>query len=674
MAILAGMRIHPVIVTTLALTLAAGSAASADSAWPLVPRSVLFGNPEKAAPTLSPEGSRIAYLASDESGVLQVWIGSAELKEALPVTHDPHRGVGLYAWAADGKHILYSQDSDGDETFHIYSVDLETKVVRDLTPFQGVGAQNLMVSAARPNEILVGLNLRKRDAFDLYRIDLTSGAVRLDTENPGDVLSFTADPDFVIRAATAFDPVTAETILRVRDAADAPWRDLVVWPFEKGTMYGQVNGGSVVIDFAPDGRSLYLASARDSETQRCERVDATTGRTLEVVAEDPRADVAAAFPNGNDMAPWAMVDPATHQLEAVAFEYGLPEWHFVDPAARDDFAVLAREHRGVLQVVSRTRDNRRWIVQQIVDDGPIRYLLYDRATRAARLLFEDRPELTKYPLGKTEVVTIEARDRLKLPAYLTLPPGGARKNLPLILYPHGGPWMRDAWGFDPTVQILATRGYAVLQVQFRGSIGFGTTFLNAGTHQFGLAMEDDLIDGVRWAIKEGIADPKRLGVTGASAGGYATLRAIEVHPDLFAAAVDLVGPSDLKLLFTTMPAGWGAVKTRWVRRMGDVEHDDVLNQKLSPLYHVEQIKTPLMIGQGANDPRVKIANSDRIVAAMREENLPVIYLVYPDEGHGFARPENNLDFFGRVEEFFAQHLGGRAEPWVKIEGATGEER
>lgn len=271
-------------------------------------------------------------------------------------------------------------------------------------------------------------------------------------------------------------------------------------------------------------------------------------------------------------------------------------------------------------------------------------------------------------------MTIVARDGLRLPTYLTLPPGGARKNLPLILYPHGGPWMRDAWGFDPTVQILATRGYAVLQVQFRGSIGFGTTFLNAGTHQFGLAMEDDLIDGVRWAIQEGIADPKRLGVTGASAGGYATLRAIEEYPDLFAAAVDLVGPSDLALLFTTMPAGWGAVKTRWVRRMGDVEHDDALNQRLSPLYHVEAIKTPLMIGQGANDPRVKIANSDRIVQAMREKNLPVTYLVYPDEGHGFARPENNLDFFGRVEEFFARHLGGRAEPWVKIEGATGEER
>lgn len=668
------MRNHLWIFTLVALSLTAEPAAPADTDWPLVPRSVLFGNPEKAAPTLSPDGSRIAYLASDEQGVLQVWVAWATLADPVTVTHDPHRGVGLYAWAEDGKHILYSQDSDGDETFHIYSVDLDSKVVRDLTPFQGVGAQNLMVSAARPNEILVALNLRKRDAFDLYRIDLESGAVRLDTENPGDVLSFTADSDFVIRAATAFDPKSAETILRVRDSAEAPWRDLVVWPFEKGTMYGQVNGGSVVIGFAPDGRSLYVASARESEMQRCERIDATTGATLEVVAEDPRADVAAAFPNGNDMAPWAMVDPATHRLEAVAFEYGLPEWRFIDPSVRDDFAILARDHRGVLQVVSRTRDNRHWIVQQIVDDGPISYLVYDRDTRSAQLLFKDRPELERYPLGKTEVVTIVARDGLRLPTYLTLPPGGARKNLPLILYPHGGPWMRDAWGFDPTVQILATRGYAVLQVQFRGSIGFGTTFLNAGTHQFGLAMEDDLIDGVRWAIQEGIADPKRLGVTGASAGGYATLRAIEEYPDLFAAAVDLVGPSDLALLFTTMPAGWGAVKTRWVRRMGDVEHDDALNQRLSPLYHVEAIKTPLMIGQGANDPRVKIANSDRIVQAMREKNLPVTYLVYPDEGHGFARPENNLDFFGRVEEFFARHLGGRAEPWVKIEGATGEER
>ena len=667
-------RSAPSLVALLGVFLLTGASSAAEPPTELVPRAVLFGNPVKEAPALSPDGRRLAYLAPDEKGVLQVWVSTLAGDSTFAVTNDPHRGVGFYLWAKDDRHILYTQDSDGDENYHVYSADLQSKIVRDLTPFQGVRAQNLLTSTAKPNELLVGLNLLRRDAFDIYRVDLETGAVKLDTENPGDVLSWTTDPEFVIRAATAFDPKTAATTLRVRDRADSPWRDLVVWPFESGTMYGQVNGGTVVVDFAADGRSLFVASALHSEMQRLERLDASTGATLEVMAEDPKADVASDEPTPTDMRPLAMVDPVHHTIEAVGFEYGKIEWRFLDAAVRADFELLSKTYPGELQVVSRSRDNSTWIVLQLVDDGPLTYLLYDRRTKQAQLLFQDRPELAKYRLARTQFVTIPSRDGLTLPAYLTLPPDGPAKNLPLMLYPHGGPWMRDSWGFEPTVQLMATRGYAVLQVQFRGSIGFGTKFLNASTRQFGLAMQDDLIDGVNWAIKQGIADPKRLGIIGVSAGGYAALRAITEYPDMFSAAVDLVGPSDLKLLFTTMPAGWGAVKTRWVRRMGDVEHDEEWNRKLSPLYHVEKIRTPLLIGQGANDPRVRIENSDRIVEAMRAASIPVTYLVYPDEGHGFARPENNLDFFGRVEEFLAKHLGGRAEPWVRIDGATGEER
>jgi dipeptidyl aminopeptidase/acylaminoacyl peptidase len=271
-------------------------------------------------------------------------------------------------------------------------------------------------------------------------------------------------------------------------------------------------------------------------------------------------------------------------------------------------------------------------------------------------------------------VLIPARDGLKLVGYLTLPAGVEARSLPLILFPHGGPWARDDWGFDPFIQWLANRGYAVLQVNFRGSTGLGKTFLNAGNHQFGLGMEDDMIDGVKWAVNQGLADPQRIAIMGASAGGYATLRGVSRYPDLFRCGVDLVGPSDLKILFTSMPAGWGAVKTRWVRRMGDVEHDEVLNRELSPLYHVDQIRVPLLIGQGANDPRVNIKNSDVIVEALRKKNIAVTYIVYPDEGHGFARPENNLDFFGRAEDFLAQCLGGHAEHWVKVPGSTAEVR
>jgi len=651
-----------------ALFLAAGAAAELP---PLVPRDVLFGNPIREFPQISPDASKLAYLAPDAKGVMQVWVGGENGAGARPVTRDPHRGVVIYRWAGDSRHVLYEQDSDGDENFHVYSAELDGRLVRDLTPFQGARAQNLLTSARRPGEILVGLNLRKRDLFDMYRIELETCAVRPATENPGDVLSWTTDADFVIRAATAFDPKTLETIVRVRDSAAAPWRDLLLMPFEDATMFGQYNGGSVISGFEPDGRALDVVTALHSPMQRLERIDAATGKTLAVLAEDPRSDVAQDL---FEVVPLAMTEPGTGRLQAVAVDYGKREWRFLDPAVAADFEALGRTRRGFLAVVSRDTDDRRWVVVQVVDDGPLTFFQWDRDAKKETPLFEDQPELAKYALAPQTFVTIPARDGLTLPAYLTLPVGVAPKNLPLVLLPHGGPWARDEWGFDPWVQWLANRGYAVLQVEFRGSTGFGKKFLNLGNHEFGLKMEDDSIDGARWAVAQGIADPKRLAVMGASGGGYATLRAITELPGMFAAAVDLVGPTDVSLLFSTMPAGWGAVKNRWIRRIGDVEHDAALNRKLSPLYHADAIRTPLLIGQGVNDPRVNIENANRMVAALRKRKIPVTYVVYPDEGHGFQRPENNLDFFGRAEEFLARHLGGRAEPWQKIPGSTAEVR
>jgi dipeptidyl aminopeptidase/acylaminoacyl peptidase len=508
----------------------------------------------------------------------------------------------------------------------------------------------------------------------MYRINLATGAVALDTENPGDVLSWTTDANFVIRAATAFNLKTAETVLRVRDAQNQPWRDLVVWPFEQMGMFGQINGGTVVAGFTSNGQELYVVSALHSDTQRLVKIDTQTGKELEVVAEDPRADVAEDFLSSPDLRPLVMVSNRSNAVQAVAFEYLQYEWKFLDPAVQADFTDLQKDLSGLLNVISRDDADSKWVVAEYPPNGYERYYLYDRATKHAEFLFTPRPELARYKMTQSTPVVIPARDGLKLVSYLTLPFGVAPRNLPLILYVHGGPWARDDWGFDPFTQWLANRGYAVLQVNFRGSIGFGKAFLNAGDHQLGLAMEDDLIDGVKWAISQGIADPKRIAVMGVSGGGYATLRGVSRYPDLFVCGVDLVGPSDLKLLFATMPTQWDAVKTRWVRRVGDVEHNDELNRELSPLYHVDQIRVPMLIGQGANDPRVNIKNSDLIVHALREKKIPVTYVVYPDEGHGFARPENNLDFFGRTEEFLAKYLGGRAEPWKRILGSTADLR
>jgi dipeptidyl aminopeptidase/acylaminoacyl peptidase len=336
---------------------------------------------------------------------------------------------------------------------------------------------------------------------------------------------------------------------------------------------------------------------------------------------------------------------------------------------------LTREAKsGVFFVENRDRADRKWTVSMLRPDGPLRYYLYDRDSGKLEFLFADRPKLADVKLAPVEFTHIRARDGMSLPAYLTAPVGVPRKGLPLVLYVHGGPWFRDDWFYDPTVQLLANRGCAVLQVQFRGSIGFGPKHLNASTRQWGAAMQDDLTDAVRWAIAEKIADPKRVAIVGGSYGGYATLAGLAFTPELYACGVDIVGPSNVATALAAFPSWWAPVKKRWVMRVGDAENDAELNRRISPLFHASSIRAPLLIGHGANDPRVKQSESDQIVAALRERKLPVTYVVYPDEGHGFGRTENALDFTARMEDFLAQHLGLRHEPLAPVRGTSAELR
>jgi dipeptidyl aminopeptidase/acylaminoacyl peptidase len=638
----------------------------------LIPRAAFFASPGKDTLSLSPDGSALAFISGDENGVRNVWIAKPDGSGAHLATHEAKRPIFVYVWSADSAHILYQQDSDGDENFHVFSADLKTGQVRDLTPFQGVKAVNVRTSAKRPGEILVGLNLRDRRVYDLHRIDLETGAIHLDTVNPGDVLSFSTDETFAVRAATAFDPKTGETILRIRDGKDGAFRDLLKWPFEESTMFGQINGGTIVAGFSPDGKSLDIVSPTGSDTAPLVRIDAATGKTLEVIASDPHSDVDV-YGGITDEAPAVLRSPVTGAVQAVGFDYLEPRWAFLDKAVERDFGIIGKAFPGRITVESRDAKDTLWIVDVSRPDAPDVEVVFDRAKGVAHRVFPpEEGGLAGATLAPMKGITIPSRDGLSLPSFLTLPKGQA--PFPMILMPHGGPWYRDRWDFSPLVQLFANRGYAVLQVNFRGSTGFGKKFLNAGNHQFGLAMEDDLMDGVAWAVKEKIADPKRIAILGGSAGGYATLRGITEHPDTFACAVDLVGPSDLSLLFKSFPPYWGPVKSRWIRRMGDVESDAALNEKLSPLFHADKIKVPLLVGQGANDPRVNIKNSDLIVKAARDRGVKVTYVVYPDEGHGFARSENNLDFFGRTEAFLKTCLGGDAEPFVEVKGSTAEVR
>ncbi len=637
------------------LALVAPLPAFAGQAPPLIPLDELFGNPVKASPQLSPDGTRISYLAPSDKGVVNVWVKTLGKDDDVQITNETSRSIYTEnLWAYDGKHYLHIQDVGGNEDFHVYSTDLETRIVRDLTPFQGIGVMDMEIDEGHPNEMLVGLNLRDPEAFDMYRVDLTTGAIVLDTRNPGDVFDWITDDAFRIRGALAMSAEDGSRILRVRDGADAPWRDIAVWPFgERGRAIG----------FTKDGKALWVKTSLGSDTTRLVKMDAATGKELQVVASSPKVDAGE-----------VIVRPRTREVQAVSFNYLRNEWTVLDPSIRADFEALAKVRRGEFYIQSRDLADRSWIVMYRADDGPYAWYVWRREAKRADFLFVDQPALEKHTLARTEPKVIRSRDGLDLVSYLTLPPGAEPKGLPLLLDVHGGPDIRDDWRGDPEVQWLANRGYAVLQVNFRGSSGFGKRFENAGNGQWGAAMQDDLTDAVKWAIAEGIADPKKVCIYGGSYGGYAVLAGLAFTPDLYACGVDIVGPSNLKTLLESMPKEWGTTRKEMALMIGDVERDEALNRRISPAFHADKVKVPLIIAQGANDPRVPIRESDQMVEAMRARGLPVTYVVYPDEGHGFARMENRLDFWGRVDEFLAKHLGGRSQPYTKIEGTTAEQR
>jgi dipeptidyl aminopeptidase/acylaminoacyl peptidase len=403
------------------------------------------------------------------------------------------------------------------------------------------------------------------------------------------------------------------------------------------------------VTFARDGRTIVLRDSRDANAARLVRWDLATGATT-VLAEDPAYDVSE-----------VLVHPDTYEVQAVSFVGARREWRALDRAIHDDLAAIAGLRDGDFVVYGRTDADDLWMVGFTEDDAPATYYLFDRGPRAAEFLFTARPALEHYTLSQMEPVSIQARDGLTLHGYVTYPPAVSRQRLPLVLNVHGGPWHRDAWGFDPEAQWLANRGYACLQVNFRGSTGYGKRFLNAGDREWGGKMHDDLVDAVGWAVARGIADPARVAIYGGSYGGYAALVGATMTPELFRCAVSVVGPSNLITFIQSIPPYWSSYLSMLHRRVGHPELDAAFLAARSPLSHVDRIRIPLLIGQGANDPRVKRAESEQIVGAMREKGIAHEYVVFEDEGHGFAKPENRLAFYAVAERFLARHLGGRSE-------------
>lgn len=625
------MRLSPLGLAAVLL----GGAAHAQLP-PLIPRAVLFGNPERSGPQLSPDGKRMAYLAPDK-GVLNVWVRTLGQSDDKVVTSDRKRGIRSYFWQQDSSHVLYVQDQDGDENWHLYQTDLKTGMTRDLTPFKGITAQIVAMDEKRPDTLLVGLNHRDPRLHDVYRLNLKNGALDLDTQNPGDVLGFEADRSLAVRAAQVMKP-DGSTEIRVRDSVTSPWRAFLSWSAD------ETNGG--VASFTPDGKGIWVMSSVGANATRLLQVDLATGKQ-KVVSEDPMYDLSG-----------LLVHPTKHTLEAVNYTKARREWVVLDPAVQPDFAALRAVRDGDFGIVSRDKADKTWLVAYTVDDGPVYWYSYDRATRKAALLFSNQPKLEGAKLAKMKPVSFKAKDGLTIHGYLTLPEGVPAKGLPLIVNVHGGPWARDTWGYRPEVQWMANRGYAVLQVNFRGSTGYGKAYLNAGDKEWGRKMHQDLLDGRDWVVKQGIADPKKVAIYGGSYGGYATLAGLAFTPTEFTCGVDIVGPSNLATLLASIPPYWAPMKALFTKRMGDTE---AILKERSPLYQAGDIVRPLLIAQGANDPRVKQAESDQIVAAMRKNGQAVDYLLFPDEGHGFARPENRMKFYAAAEAFLARHLGGRAE-------------
>lgn len=603
---------------------------------PPIARAVLFGNPERSSPQLSPDGKKMAYLAPDK-GVLNVWVKTLGQTDDKVVTSDRKRGVRSYFWQQDAEHVLYVQDQDGDENWHLYQTGLKTGMTRDLTPFKGITAQIVAVDEKFPDTLLVGLNNRDPRLHDVYRLNLKNGALDLDTQNPGDVLGWEADHTLTIRGAQVMKP-DGSTEIRVREDAKAPWRAFLTWSAD------ETNGG--VASFTPDNKALWVMSSVGANATRLVQADLATGKQT-VVSEDPMYDLSG-----------LMVHPTKHTLEAVNYTKARREWTVLDKAVQADFDAIRKVRDGDFGIVSRDLADKTWLVAYTTDDGPVYWYAYDRATKKSDLLFSNQPKLEGAKLAKMQPVSFKAKDGMAIHGYLTLPVGLPAKNLPLIVNVHGGPWARDTWGYRPEVQWMANRGYAVLQVNFRGSTGYGKAYLNAGDKEWGRKMHQDLLDGRDWVVKQGIADPKKVAIYGGSYGGYATLAGLAFTPTEFTCGVDIVGPSNLGTLLASIPPYWAPMKAMFTKRMGDTE---AILKERSPLYKAGDIARPLLIAQGANDPRVKQAESDQIVAAMRKNGQTVDYLLFPDEGHGFARPENRMKFYAAAEAFLSHHLGGRAE-------------
>lgn len=617
----------------------------------MIPRELLFGQPDRTNPKISPDNRHTAYQGSVD-GMLGLWLGAANGDCLRALTSGMTGKLKEFLWAADGRSVLLFMDQNGNETWRLFSVDIKSGKVVDHTPFDNVQLRRIAYNRRQPRSILVAMNHENPSFHDAYHLDLVTGEAVMLARNPGNVIKWVADFKQAVRAC-----VTARGDggydLMVRENAGGEWETLLSWSVKDIAILEEDLLTCDVVGFSGDGKHLFVKDSLGSPTTRLVSIDLAS-KKIECLWEDPVHDVGE-----------TLVNPETGEVEAVCVLRARKHWHPLTENVAEDFGFLTRHMDGDFRVLGRDSADTKWIVRLEKDTAPPAYYYYDRKARATSVLFSERPVLDECRFSAHEPIAFTACDGLEIHGYLTRPLGSERKPAPLVLYPHGGPWARDRWCFDPEAQWLANRGYACLQVNFRGSTGYGKHFMNAGDREWGGAMQQDLVDAVHWAIEEGIADPERIAVFGGSYGGYAALAGAALTPDLFRCVVSYVGVSNLISFIESIPPYWDTLLQNLYQRVGHPEHQRELLRSRSPLFWAEKIKIPVLVAHGANDPRVKQQESEQIVSALHRNGVECEYLLFKDEGHGITKTKNRLAFYGATERFLARHLGGRCEPVTK---------
>ena len=620
----------------------------------LIDREIFFGDPEISGAQLSPDGEWITFMRPFE-GVRNIWIKAFDepFEDARPLTRDD-RPVPGYFWSRDSRFVLYVQDRDGDEDFHVWAVDpagdiyedTGTPPARNLTDLDGVRAMIIAVPESTPDRMLVGLNDRDPALHDVYAVTISTGERELLIENDQNVAGWSADLEGKVRLASRQTSDGGTEILRVEDGALGESVFSCSWEETCGPM-----------GFQPDGNTVWFMSNRgeDVDLIGLYTMDLASGE-VSLIERDPEGEVDFAS---------AVFSQDNQELQATVYVGDRPRIYPQTEAFAETLEFL-RENlpEGELGISSRTRDERLALISLSRDVDPATVFLYDSEAGTVEELYRVRPEIDPGQMAQMRPIRYTARDGLEIPGYLTVPNGVEPENLAVVALIHGGPWARDTWGFRSQVQFLANRGYAVFQPNFRASTGFGKEFLNAGNREWGDAMQDDITDGIQYLIDQGIADPNRVCIMGGSYGGYATLAGMVFTPELYACGVNIVGVSNIITLLNSIPTYWGPIRQMLTLRVGDPDTEEGRAQleRQSPINHVDSIQRPLLIVHGANDPRVRQSEADQIVVAMREAGLPVEYILAPDEGHGFAQRINRIAMQARIEQFLAQHLGGRYQP------------